>query len=113
MKNCGTVNANCERGHEEVTRRFLIGWSAFTDYGAITLPLVRRYCTAGTDTGLEGKYYPKNGIAQLIQDKSAESAASKIFENEHVLVFMPLPDEEVVVLGVRSQKSEVRGQRTE
>src|SRR5438105_14016606 len=49
----------------------------------------------GTDTGLEGKYDPTNGIAQLIQDKSAESAASKIFEDDRVLVFMPLPEEEV------------------
>src|SRR5215831_4786030 len=54
---------------------------------------------AGTDTGLEGKYDPQNGIAQLIQDKSAESAASKIFEDDRVLVFMPLPEEEVVVPG--------------
>ena len=53
----------------------------------------------GTDTGLEGKYDPQNGIAQLIQDKSAESGRSKIFEDEHVLVFMPLPDEEVVAPG--------------
>src|SRR5262250_3902847 len=54
---------------------------------------------AGTDTGLEGKYDPKNGIAQLIQDKSAESARSKIFEDDRVLVFMPLPEEEVVAPG--------------
>jgi histidine triad (HIT) family protein len=54
---------------------------------------------AGKDTGLEGKYDPENGIAQLIRDKSAESAASKIFEDEHVLVFMPLPEEEVVAPG--------------
>src|SRR3954449_7807177 len=54
---------------------------------------------AGTDTGLEGKYGPQNGIAQLIQDKSAEAAASKIFEDDRVLVFMPLPDEEVVAPG--------------
>jgi histidine triad (HIT) family protein len=53
----------------------------------------------GTDTGLSGKYDPENGIAQLIRDKSAESAASKIFEDEHVLVFMPLPEEEVVTPG--------------
>jgi histidine triad (HIT) family protein len=53
----------------------------------------------GTDTGLEGKYDPQNGIAQLIRDKSSESAASKIFEDEHVLVFMPLPEEEVVASG--------------
>jgi histidine triad (HIT) family protein len=53
----------------------------------------------GTDTGLDGKYDPENGIAQLIRDKSAESAASKIFEDEHVLVFMPLPEEEVVAPG--------------
>jgi histidine triad (HIT) family protein len=53
----------------------------------------------GTDTGLEGKYDPQNGIAQLIRDKSSESAASKIFEDEHVLVFMPLPEEEVVAPG--------------
>src|ERR1051326_5245526 len=53
----------------------------------------------GTDTGLEGKYDPTNGIAQLIRDKSAESARSKIFEDDRVLVFMPLPDEEVAVPG--------------
>ena len=54
---------------------------------------------AGTDTGLEGKYDPENGIAQLIRDKSAEAAVGKIFEDEHVLVFMPLPQEEVVAPG--------------
>jgi histidine triad (HIT) family protein len=54
---------------------------------------------AGTDTGLEGKYDPQNGIAQLIQDKTKESSASKIFEDERVLVFMPLPQEEVVAPG--------------
>ncbi len=54
---------------------------------------------AGADTGLEGKYDPTNGIAQLIRDKSAESAASKIFEDDRVLVFMPLPEEEVVTPG--------------
>jgi histidine triad (HIT) family protein len=54
---------------------------------------------AGTDTGLEGKYDPENGIAQLIQDKSPEAARSKIFEDDRVLVFMPLPDEEVVTPG--------------
>ena len=53
----------------------------------------------GTYTVLEGKYDPQNGIAQLIRDKSSESAASKIFEDEHVLVFMPLPEEEVVAPG--------------
>lgn len=70
-----------------------------------TKPLVGQQIPAsdlpppGTDTGLEGKYDPTNGIAQLIQDKSAESAASKIFEDDRVLVFMPLPEEEVVVPG--------------
>src|SRR5438045_4753187 len=53
----------------------------------------------GTDTGLSGKYDPENGIAQLIRDKSAESAASKIFEDDRVLVFMPLPQEEVAAPG--------------
>src|ERR1043166_7258929 len=53
----------------------------------------------GSDTGLEGKYDPQNGIAQLIQDKSAESARSKIFEDDTVLVFMPLPEEEVATPG--------------
>ena len=53
----------------------------------------------GTDTGLDGKYDPENGIAQLIRDKSAESARSKIFEDDRVLVFMPLPEEEVVAPG--------------
>ena len=70
-----------------------------------TKPLVGQQIPAselppsGTDTGLEGKYDPQNGIAQLIKDKSAESAASKIYEDEHVLVFMPLPEEEVVAPG--------------
>jgi histidine triad (HIT) family protein len=54
---------------------------------------------AGSATGLDGKYDPENGIAQLIRDKSAEAARSKIFENDHVLVFMPLPEEEVVAPG--------------
>jgi len=53
----------------------------------------------GKDTGLDGKYDPENGIAQLIRDKSAESARSKIFEDDRVLVFMPLPEEEVVAPG--------------
>ena len=46
----------------------------------------------GTDTGLDGKYDPQNGIAQLIRGEDKDVA--KIFENEHVLVFMP-PDEVV------------------
>ena len=54
---------------------------------------------AGTDSGLDGKYDPQNGIAQLIRDKTKESAVGKIFEDEHVLVFMPLPEEEVVAPG--------------
>ena len=54
---------------------------------------------ANVDTGLEGKYDPENGIAQLIKDKSAEAARSKIFEDDRVLVFMPLPEEEVVTPG--------------
>jgi histidine triad (HIT) family protein len=53
----------------------------------------------GTETGLTGKYDPENGIAQLIRDKTKESGAGKIFEDEHVLVFMPLPQEEVVAPG--------------
>jgi len=55
--------------------------------------------SAGTASGLDGKYDPENGIAQLIRDKSAESARSKIFEDDRVLVFMPLPQEEVVAPG--------------
>ena len=55
--------------------------------------------SAGTDTGLEGKYDPQNGIAQVIRDKKGESGAARIFEDEHVLVFMPLPEEEVVAPG--------------
>jgi len=53
----------------------------------------------GTDTGLDGKYDPENGIAQLIKDKTPELAVGKIFEDEHVLVFMPLPEEEVAAPG--------------
>ena len=55
--------------------------------------------SAGTDTGLEGKYDPQNGIAQVIRDKKGELGAARIFEDEHVLVFMPLPEEEVVAPG--------------
>jgi histidine triad (HIT) family protein len=65
-----------------------------------TLPIARSELPPpGTDTGLAGKYDPENGIAQLIHDKTGESAVSKIFEDEHVLVFMPLPEEEVVAPG--------------
>jgi len=53
----------------------------------------------GLIPGSKGKYDPENGIAQLIRDKSADSAASKIFEDDRVLVFMPLPEEEVVAPG--------------
>ena len=58
-----------------------------------------RASAAGTDTGLEGKYDPQNGIAQLIRDKSSERLRRRYFEDEHVLVFMPLPEEEVVAPG--------------
>src|SRR6476469_2844499 len=53
----------------------------------------------GLIPGSKGKYDPENGIAQLIRDKSADSAASKIFEDDRALVFMPLPEEEVVAPG--------------
>ena len=46
----------------------------------------------GTDTGLEGKYDPQNGIAQLIRGE--DSSVAIIFQDDHVLVFMP-PDEVV------------------
>ena len=49
----------------------------------------------GTDTGLDGKYDPQNGIAQLIRGEDKDVA--KIFEDEHVLVFMPR--DEVVAPG--------------
>ena len=41
----------------------------------------------GTDTGLEGKYDPKNPFARLVRGE--EKGVAKIFEDEHVLVFMP------------------------
>jgi histidine triad (HIT) family protein len=40
----------------------------------------------GTDTGLDGKYDPGNPFAQLVHD---EQGVARIFEDEHVLVFMP------------------------
>jgi histidine triad (HIT) family protein len=49
----------------------------------------------GTDTGLDGKYDPQNGIAQLIRGEDKDVA--KIFEDAHVLVFMPR--DEVVAPG--------------
>ncbi|GEM_PF-68185 len=72
---------------------FVRGASLIAQIPASELP------PAGTDTGLEGKYDSQNGIAQLIRDKSPEAARSKIFEDDRVLVFMPLPDEEVVTPG--------------
>ena len=41
----------------------------------------------GTDTGLDGKYDPQNGLARLIRGEDKDVA--RIFEDEHVLVFMP------------------------
>jgi histidine triad (HIT) family protein len=41
----------------------------------------------GTDTGLDGKYDPQNPFARLVRGE--ESGVAKIFEDEHVLVFMP------------------------
>ena len=46
----------------------------------------------GTDTGLDGKYDPQNGIAQLIRGE--DKTVAIIFQDDHVLVFMP-PDEVV------------------
>ena len=40
----------------------------------------------GTDTGLDGKYDPENPFAQLVR---GEQGVARIFEDEHVLVFMP------------------------
>ena len=37
--------------------------------------------SAETDTGLQGKYDPQNGIAQVIRDKNGESGAARIFED--------------------------------
>ena len=41
----------------------------------------------GTDTGLDGKYDPENPFARLVRGDDA--GVAKIFEDEHVLVFMP------------------------
>jgi len=46
----------------------------------------------GTDTGLEGKYDPQNGIAQVVRGEAKGVAI--IFQDDHVVVFMP-PDEVV------------------
>ena len=79
---------------------FVVGTLLFVQGGSLTAQIpASELPPAGTDTGLEGKYDPQNGIAQLIRDKSAAAAASKIFEDDRVLVFMPLPDEEVVAPG--------------
>src|SRR6202011_3310889 len=43
----------------------------------------------GTDTGLEGKYDPQNGIAQVVRGEMKGVAI--IFQDDHVVVFMP-PD---------------------
>lgn len=44
---------------------------------------------SGTDTGLEGKYDPQNGIAQVMRGDVKGIAI--IFQDDHVVVFMP-PD---------------------
>ncbi len=72
---------------------FALAAALFAQIPASELP------SPNVDSGLEGKYDPENGIAQLIKDKSAEAARSKIFEDDRVLVFMPLPEEEVVAPG--------------
>jgi histidine triad (HIT) family protein len=41
----------------------------------------------GTDTGLDGKYDPDNPFAHLARGE--ETPAAKIFEDDHVIVFMP------------------------
>jgi histidine triad (HIT) family protein len=46
----------------------------------------------GTDTGLDGKYDPQNGIAQVVRGEYQGVAI--IFQDDHVMVFMP-PDEVV------------------
>jgi hypothetical protein len=43
----------------------------------------------GADTGLEGKYDPQNGIAQVVRGEMKGVAI--IFQDDHVVVFMP-PD---------------------
>jgi len=63
-----------------------------------TKPLVGQQIPAsdlpppGTDTGLEGKYDPQNGIAQVVRGEYQGVAI--IFQDDHVMVFMP-PDEVV------------------
>ena len=63
-----------------------------------TTPLVGQQIPAselppsGTDTGLEGKYDPQNGIAQVVRGEYKGVAI--IFQDDHVMVFMP-PDEVV------------------
>ncbi len=62
---------------------------------AQTKPLVGQQIPAselppsGTDTGLEGKYDPQNGIAQVVRGEMKGVAI--IFQDDHVVVFMP-PD---------------------
>lgn len=50
---------------------------------------------AGTDTGLDGKYDPQNGIAALVRGE--DKSVARIFEDDHVMVFMPA--DEVVAAG--------------
>jgi histidine triad (HIT) family protein len=50
---------------------------------------------AGTDTGLDGKYDPQNGIAALVRGE--DKSVARIFEDDHVMVFMPT--DEVVATG--------------
>src|SRR5207237_3705471 len=47
---------------------------------------------AGSDTGLNGKYDPQNGIAQVVRGEYQGVAI--IFHDDHVMVFMT-PDEVV------------------
>ena len=55
---------------------------------------------SGTDTGLEGKYDPTKWYCAIDPEIRARSRPRpKIFEDDRVLVFMPLPEEEVVVPG--------------
>jgi histidine triad (HIT) family protein len=58
-----------------------------------TKPLVGQQIPAselpppGTDTGLDGKYDPENALAHLARGE--DIGVTEIFEDDHVIVFMP------------------------
>ena len=69
---------------------------------------------SGTDTGLEGKYDPQNGIAQVVRGEM--KGVASIFQDDHVVVLRP-PDtavdpSQLLVVAIRRGARKLFGHKT-